>query len=111
MPKLLEYLAAWRKHRKVGHSFSLVAPQPSYLHPQILGAGVFDSDFDTILNLMPRDISWDYMNGIAQLISNSVRDDQEILKLRTFLDEKDRRRKTNWKQTFPWLNKELEHVV
>ena len=111
MPELLEYLTAWRKHRKVGHTFSLVTPQPSYLDPQILGPGVFDSDFDAILKLMPKDISWDCMDGIAQLISNSVRNDQEILKLRTFLDEKDRRRKTNRKQTFPWLAKEIEHVV
>ena len=35
----------------------------------------------------------------------------ELLKLKTFLNETDRRRRTNWAEVFPWLVKELEHVV
>jgi len=51
------------------------------------------------------------MQGIATHYSQSEPDPVELLKLKTFLDETDRRRKTSWPDTFPWLLKELQHVV
>ena len=111
MPELLTWLAEWRNQRTIGHFFSAVTPQPTYMDPGILGPGVFDQDFEKILQLMPAGINQDYMAGIFQSFQNSQRNPEEMLKLKTFLDEKDRRRKTNWKNTFPWLEKELEHVV
>jgi pyruvate-formate lyase-activating enzyme len=111
MPKLMHWLAAWRQTRPIGHSFSVVSPQPSYMDPAILGSGVFDSEFETVLNQMPEDINKQYMAGIFASVQNSNRNPIEMLKLKTFLDEKDRRRRTDWRQVFPWLAKELEHVV
>lgn len=111
MPNLLYWLANWRQTRPIGHFFSVVSPQPSYLDPAILGPGIFDQDFERVLELMPDDISKQYMTGIVQSIQNSRRNPDEMLKLRTFLDEKDRRRGTSWQTVFPWLAKELEHVV
>ena len=111
MPNLMRWLATWRQQRPVGHFFSVVAPQPSYLDPAILGPGVFDKDFEQTIELMPNDIGKQYMTGIAQSIQNSRRNPTEMLKLLTFLNEKDRRRGTSWQTVFPWLAKELEHVV
>ena len=111
MPELLSWLAEWRTQRDIGHFFSVVSPQPTYMNPGILGPGVFDNDFEKILQLMPSGINQDYMAGIFQSFQNSQRNPTEMLKLKTFLDEKDRRRNTNWKKTFPWLTKELENVV
>ena len=111
MPELLSWLTEWRTERAIGHFFSVVSPQPTYMNPGILGPGVFDKDFEKILQLMPLGINQDYMAGIFQSFQNSQRNPTEMLKLKTFLDEKDRRRNTNWKKTFPWLTKELENVV
>ena len=52
-----------------------------------------------------------YMKGIQMQISNSKKNTTELIKLRTHLDELDRRRNQNWRITFPWLVKELMDVV
>jgi hypothetical protein len=52
-----------------------------------------------------------YMEGIQKEINLHTRDQEKINQLGILLDEIDRRRNLNWKQTFPWLEKELEHVV
>jgi len=111
MPVLLAKLNHWREQRPVGHFFSVVTPQPTYLHPNILGPDIFKNDFDEILNLMPNNINYTYMEGIANDYAKSSADQTEIVKLKTYLDEIDRRRNTVWKNTFPWLSQELEHVV
>jgi hypothetical protein len=50
-------------------------------------------------------IALKYMEGLFKVILNSSPDEAEIKKLITFLNEKDRRRQTNWKKLFPWLEK------
>lgn len=116
MPTLLEKLSSWRNQHPVGHYFSAISPQPRYLMPHIVGKGVFRKDFDRILNLMPTDteqyqISLKYMQGIRDQIENSQPDAQSKSDLKLFLDEKDRRRGNSWRKTFPWLVKEIDHVV
>jgi hypothetical protein len=51
------------------------------------------------------------MLGIANNIIASDIDPQEISKLLTYLDEKDRRRNTNWEVLFPWLTEYKKYVV
>jgi hypothetical protein len=103
MPDVLERLSTWRQQRPVGHFFSEVSPGPSYMMPHIFGNSVFSEDFEKILELIPESTAHQYMSGIANRINQTSRDVDEIKKLHTFLTEKDRRRNTNWKQTFPWL--------
>ena len=110
MPDLLMKLQEWRKDRKIGHWFSGVTPQPSYLKGEIFGNKEFEYDCIEILNLMPKDTNEDktaieYMKGIFQQILNAEQDNQEIKKLIVFLNEKDRRRNNNWRELFPWLIK------
>lgn len=88
----------------------------SHLNPIIFGKGFFDNDFDEILSYMDdstahNKIIKEYMRGIKLQLSNSERNEVELLKLKTFLTEMDRRRGTSWKKTFPWLVKELGSVV
>jgi sulfatase maturation enzyme AslB (radical SAM superfamily) len=108
MPELLKKLQAWRQQRTVGHFFSEVTPGPSYLFPSIFGNAPFKEDFDTILSLMPKESeqdinTYDYMMGIFNRIENSNVNRIEIKKLIIYLNEKDRRRKTNWREIFPWM--------
>lgn len=110
MPEFLEKLTAWRKQKNIGHFFSVASPGPSYMIPKIFGPGEFDKDFENILQLMPVDTNEqrnakEYMEGIAHEYLSSVPNTEEIQKLIIFLNEKDRRRNTNWRELFPWLEK------
>jgi hypothetical protein len=56
-------------------------------------------------------ITYDYMSGIANRIVSSEVNPREVSKLLTYLDEKDRRRGTNWQTLFPWLVEYKKYVV
>lgn len=107
MPDLLVKLQQWRQRHEIFHSFMTVM-SPNLLNPEIIGPGVFEDDFDMILDLMPeqdpRDvITKEHMAGIARNISSRQRDHNGIRKMKIYLDEIDRRRGTNWPSLFPWL--------
>jgi len=115
IPQLLEYVYQFKATRTVGHYF-MACVNRSHLYPGIFGSGFFDQDFKRILSIMPTD-TWQgqkahgMMQGLQLEFNSHPRNNQELLKLKTFLDEIDRRRNLDWKKTFPWLHKELEHVV
>jgi hypothetical protein len=109
MPELLVKLQIWRQNRHIGHWFSAVSPGPNYLHPKILGEE-FLEDAEKILNLMPIITDEDkqafaYMSGILNQVIESKQDLDEIARMLVYLNEKDRRRNTNWRDVFPWLIK------
>ena len=114
LPDLMVIMNEYGKHRKIEHYFSAVI-YPSYLHYNILGPDEFRDDFQKVLSLMEGD-SWrgaharTHMEGLIATNTNSVYNKEETLKLLTFLDENDRRRNTNWKVLFPWLER-YTHVV
>lgn len=116
MPDLMIKLTGWRQSRSIGHYFSAITPQPSYLMPHIMGSGIFEQDFARVINLMPNNSDQDqtaisYMRSIGEHIAQSRSNAVEKQRLKIFLDEKDRRRNTNWRQVFPWLIQEIDHVV
>lgn len=116
MPELLQHLATWRRQRHVGHWFSEVNPGPNYLKPHILGAEIFEQDFAQILDLMPtdtkeNDLAHQYMLGIFNRIRQHTPDPDQIRDMFVFLEEKDRRRGTDWRSVFPWLKGFENYVV
>jgi len=52
-----------------------------------------------------------YLSGIYKQIQNSCKNPKMIVKLLTHLDELDRRRGTDWKKLFPYLENWRDHVV
>jgi pyruvate-formate lyase-activating enzyme len=116
IPALLSYINTLRNNRRIGHYFSTTVMTHEFLHPEIFGAGFFDKDFDNILQCMPQDsqvqiVAQKYMQGIQSQLNSKSRDQTKINQLGIFLDEIDRRRNLDWRQTFPWLEKELQYVV
>jgi len=116
VPDLLKYVNNLRADRKIGHYFSTTSFTYDCLHPKIFGTGFFDNDFENILQSMPSELEEQitarkYMQGIQKEINLHARDQEKINQLGIFLDEIDRRRNLDWKQTFPWLVKELTNVV
>ena len=109
MPALLDKLQKWRSTRNIGHFFSGVTPGPEYLKAEILGENFFKDDTKKILDLLPNDTKQnkaakEYMRGILNQINSAKTNKKEIENLIIYLNEKDRRRGTNWKNIFPWLS-------
>ena len=116
VPNLLKYVNDLRADRKIGHYFSTTVFTHDCLHPKIFGTAFFDKCFENILQCMPeksdeQKIAKRYMEGIQKEINLHTRDQEKINQLGILLDEIDRRRNCDWKQTFPWLVKELMDVV
>lgn len=116
MPEFLIKFAKWRENRKIGHWFSGIYPDPSYMKAEIFGDLEFAEDAEKVLQLLPRlteedRVAYDYMAGIFAQILAAPPNYNEIAKLIVFLDEKDRRRGTNWPELFPWLERYRKYVV
>lgn len=100
-------LQEWRQLHDVGHWFSDASPNPDYLKINIFGDR-FLPDFDRLLAAMPRQteqdqLAWDNMQGLKLKSASTGPDEQQIYNLLVFLNEKDRRRGTNWRELWPWL--------
>ena len=108
MPQLIEKLVYWKSIGKVAQYLGEVGPTPIYMKPGIFGPDFFMDDFENIISLMPSNNEEEKnsimcMRGIANSVKKSVQNQKEISKLFTYLNEKDRRRGTDWRQIFPWL--------
>jgi hypothetical protein len=73
---------------------------------------IFSEDFDKALRLKtertPEEISSkNYLLGIAKQSKNNEPNVFEITELFDHLNKMDLRRKTNWRETFPWLINEF----
>jgi len=113
MPALLEKLIEWRKDHKIGHWFGGVSPEPAHMMAHIFGDQEFVNDRENILKLMPRttdeeETAYQYMDGILTRFIKSNFDQEQVRDLLIYLDEKDRRRGTNWEVIFPWLTRYRE---
>lgn len=116
MLPLINYINLHRGVRRIGHYFSSVVHTHKFLEPGIFGKDFFKEDFDEILTAMNSDTDWNekyksYMSGIYLQLNSVDRDQEKINQLGIFLNEIDRRRGLDWKQTFPWLVGEMQDVV
>jgi hypothetical protein len=116
MLPLINYINFHRQTRDIGHYFGTVVHTHKCLEPGIFGKDFFKEDFDNILTAMQTDTEWNreyksYMSGIYLQLNSVTRDQEKINQLEIFLNEIDRRRGLDWKQTFPWLVKEIKNVA
>lgn len=114
VPELVERMNAWNARKphdhRITYSFmSVMAPQ--WMDPAIFGAGVFEEDFKKICAAMPNHTDYDrvlvdHMAGIGRQIADTPRNVPMINGLIDYLTEIDRRRGTNWRELFPWLDQD-----
>jgi protoporphyrinogen oxidase len=81
---------------------------PPELVPDIFGPGVFERDFERLLDAMrernPSEVSAkEHMRGIIKQVLHAPKNQDRINDLKVYLSEIDRRRGTDWTQLFPWL--------
>ena len=107
MPELFYKINDWKTTHKIHQQIGYIQG-PDYWKPEIFGGEFFSEDMDKILNSMTENTEEEntikkYMYGIAKVVKNSVRYDRNIENFMIFLKEKDRRRNTDYKKVFPWL--------
>lgn len=114
-PNLIEKINEWKKIGKVHHHFQTVF-FPKYHNPEMFGIDFWKEDFENALKLMPTS-NWQenqarqYLSGIYQQVQSGRKDNKLIVQLVTHLDELDRRRGTNWRLLFPYIEEEYNYVV
>ena len=116
MPELIEKIKQYSQHRYIGHYFQFLGPnsdagEPNvYQHPKQFAYELWAEDFERILRAMPQDLEQQReaiprMQGHQRLLQQHTQHNyKKISELHTYLDELDRRRNTNWRELFPYLD-------
>lgn len=114
LPDLIQRINYWSTQRKIYHYQNSVN-SPDYLFIDIFG-DAFNKDFAKALALKPENTpeeksSKQYLQGIAMQSASKGPNPVKIQKLYEFLTENDRRRSTNWRTVFPWLESEFKKHI
>jgi hypothetical protein len=115
MHEYFEKIKYWNQLKKdLGYKWDFInwsctsVPSPGHMKPDIFGPEVFKDDIERILAVMPEDNDQqknikEHFRGIAAKIMSRPKNPEAIKNLKVYLDEIDRRRNTNWRNLFPWL--------
>lgn len=110
MPDLIKKIVEYSKYKHIGHYFQFYTGPQMFQHPRIFGYKQWANDFDQILKLMPTNTveqqeAIPRMIGLKKLLEQFTNDDTTgIQDMQIYLDEIDRRRGTNWRPLFPFLD-------
>lgn len=109
MPELINLINKYNKYKHIGHYFQFVTAQP-HMHPDAFSWDFWANDFEHILKAMPQHTN-DQREAIPRMIGMQKQlqqikrhDYRRIGQLHTYLNELDRRRSTNWRAVFPYLD-------
>ena len=110
MPELIEKIIYYSNGRHIAHYWEMYIGNCAYLHPNIFSYSFWENDFARIFATMP-DSNTDQheavvrMQGIQAYLKQFTQNNStQIKNLHIYLDELDRRRGTNWRQVFPYLD-------
>lgn len=103
LPMLCEKIAQWNNIRHITHTINFVNNQP-YMDVGIFPNGFFDNEFNKCIELHNDSKTIQFLQGYKDKINNQKYDPNKIKKLKTTLDDIDKRRGTNWKTLWPWLD-------
>jgi len=109
MPDLIAIINKYNKYRHIGQYFQFLSSM-EYQHPDAFSYDFWADDFERILNVMPQDTNEQReaiprMIGMQKQLKQITQHDYtRVSQLHTYLDELDRRRSTNWRSIFPYLD-------
>jgi hypothetical protein len=110
MPGLIEKLAHYGKNRHIGHYFQFYTGPHMFQHPNTYAYSMWEKTFDQIYKAMPSQTgnhqeAVQRMQGLEKYLQTFTEHNwKDINKLHVYLDELDRRRSTNWRNLFPYLD-------
>lgn len=104
LPDLCERITNWKKIRDFDHSIGFGLGHPE-MDAGIFPKGFFDKELSkAIANTTSKNLkSW--IDGLRKKINAQPHNNEDIIKLKDRLDEFDKRRNTNWRELWPWLDK------
>jgi hypothetical protein len=110
MPDLIGKIKQYSKHKHIGHYFQFYTGKHMFQHPKIFSYSMWEKDFDRILQAMPTDTvdqqeAIPRMIGLQQYLKTFNKHQYNMIhQLHVYLDEIDRRRNTNWRELFSYLD-------
>lgn len=110
MPELIQKIDQYSQHKHIGHYFQFYTGDQMFQHPRNWAYSVWEKDFERILAAMPRRTpehqeAIPRMIGMQKLLQAHPRHNHtEIAKMQVYLNELDRRRGTNWRDLFAFLD-------
>lgn len=110
MADLIDKINYYSKEKHIGHYFQFYTGDQMFQHPQIFSYTLWENDFKNIFKAMPtrtvhQQEAIPRMQGLQKQLQQSQANNYiEINKLHVYLDELDRRRNTNWRKIFPYLD-------
>ena len=110
MPDLIKKIDQYSQAKHIGHYFQFYTGPHMFQHPNTYSWDFWKHDFKRILAAMPQRTSEQReaiprMLGLQNLLQQQTSHNyQAIDQLLTYLDEMDRRRRTNWRELFGYLD-------
>lgn len=110
MPQLIEKIDQYSQHRHIGHYFQFYTGDLMFQHPKTYAYDFWADTFDQIFSAIPTRTDSQKevlprMQGLQKYLQTFTDHNwEDINKLKIFLDELDRRRQTNWREVFPYLD-------
>jgi hypothetical protein len=110
MPDLIKKIDQYSQYKHIGHYFQFYTGLHMFQHPQTYAYSHWADTFDQIYAAMPtrthaQQEAVPRMQGLqAQLQQQHHHNYADIKKLQIYLDEIDRRRGTNWRELFSYLD-------
>ena len=96
-------------HRYIRRYYALAGGQNGIFQPKIFGGKFWKDDFEKILDMLPKTTSeelddYNQLAGLWATFKDLPPEPEKIKLLHVYLDEIDRRRDTNWRLAFPYLD-------
>ena len=110
MPELIEKINYYSNGKHIAHYWEMYIGTSPYMHPNIFSYSMWENDFDRIFAVMPDSNTHEHeavvrMQGIQSYLQQFTQNNSmQIKNLHIYLDELDRRRGTDWRQVFPYLD-------
>jgi hypothetical protein len=110
MPDLIQKISQYSHSKHIGHYFQFYTGSHMFQHPKTYAWNFWEKDFERILLTMPQNTieqkeAIPRMMGLQSLLQqHTVHNYQHIEQLLVYLDEIDRRRGTDWRKLFSYLD-------
>jgi hypothetical protein len=110
MADLIKKISQYSDQKHIGHYFSWFVGHDTYQHPKNWGWDMWEQDAKNIMSVMPTKTpahheAIDRMVGMLKYLEKTARYNyQEIDRFKVYFDEIDRRRGTNWRSLFAYLD-------
>lgn len=110
MPELIDKMTQYSKNRHIGHYFQFYTGPQMWQHPKTYSYDFWRTTFDRVFAAMPTHTDQQLeaiprMQGLQSYLKTFCNHNwEDIKKLHIYLDELDRRRGTDWRKVFPYLD-------